>query len=52
MIKQSINMISSALDQAIMHMDSDQNTLSAMTEDRTEGIKAFFEKRDAQFKGN
>jgi|TARA_Y100000310_G_scaffold344219_2_gene455793 enoyl-CoA hydratase/carnithine racemase len=52
MIKQSINVISSALDQAIMHMDSDQNTLSALTEDRTEGVRAFFEKRDAEFKGN
>ena len=52
MIKQSINAVSGALDDAIMHMDADQNMLSMMTEDRTEGIKAFFEKREAEFKGN
>lgn len=52
MIKQSINAVSSAMDDAIMHMDTDQNVLTTMTEDRAEGIAAFFEKRDPDFKGN
>jgi enoyl-CoA hydratase/carnithine racemase len=52
MIKQSINAVSSALDNAIMHMDADQNLLTAGTQDRAEGTKAFFEKREPEFKGN
>lgn len=52
MIKQSVNMVSSALDQAIMHMDTDQNMLSASTQDRIEGIEAYFNNRDPDFTGN
>ena len=51
MIKQSINAVSGALDQAVMHMDTDQNILTTLTDDRAEGINAFFEKREPKFTG-
>ena len=52
MIKQSVNAIVSALDTSIMHMDVDQNLLSASTEDRREAIRAYLEKTDSKFVGN
>ncbi len=52
MIKKSINHVIGALDQAIMHMDADQHSLTMRTEDLKEGIASFFEKRDGNFKGN
>ena len=52
MVKRSVNAIASALDQAIMHMDSDQFMLTTKTEDYMEGITAFLEKRKPEFKGN
>lgn len=51
MIKRSVNAISSALDQALMHMDADQNILTAMTDDRREAIASYLAKRPATFKG-
>jgi len=52
MVKKSINAISSALDQSIMHMEMDQLMLTHLGEDNREGVMAFFEKRKAVFKGN
>jgi len=51
MIKQSINAVSSALDDAVMHMDTDQNLLTASTQDRIEGLSAYFENREPEFHG-
>ncbi len=52
MIKRSINRVSGALDQAIMHMDADQWLLTAHSDDMKEAIGAFFEKRKPTFTGN
>ena len=52
MVKRSVNAISSALDHAIMHMDSDQFLYATSGEDFQEAVQAFFQKRSAVFKGN
>ncbi|NWG45050.1 MAG: enoyl-CoA hydratase/isomerase family protein [Alphaproteobacteria bacterium] len=51
MIKRSVNAVSTALDAAIMHMDTDQWMLASQTEDFREGVTAFFEKRPPVFRG-
>lgn len=51
MIKQSINAVSNALDDAVMHMDTDQNLLSQFSDDRREAIEAYFDKRDPVYRG-
>ena len=51
MIKQSINALMDA-DRAVMHMDVDQNILSATTEDRAEAIRAYLAKEEPSFNGN
>ena len=52
MTKKSVNNISSALDNAIMHMDMDQLMLTLGTDDLKEGIAAFFGSRKGEYKGN
>ncbi len=52
MIKRSVNHISSALDQSIMHMDADQNLFTQQTEDRREAISAYLAKRPGSFSGD
>ena len=52
MIKQSVNAIANALDTSIMHMDVDQNLLTASTEDRREAIRSYLAKTNAEFKGD
>ena len=51
MVKRSVNVISSALDEAVMHMDPDQLLLATSSEDYSEGIKAFLETRRPDFTG-
>jgi enoyl-CoA hydratase/carnithine racemase len=51
MIKRSINQVSGALDQAVMHMDADQWLLATMSADFKEAVGAFFEKRKPTFTG-
>ena len=52
MIKRSINRVSGALDQALMHADSDQWLLATKSEDFKEAVTAFIDKRDPNFTGN
>ncbi len=51
MIKRSVNTIAGALDQAVMHMDTDQFLLASTTGDHAEAIAAFREKRPPVFEG-
>jgi enoyl-CoA hydratase/carnithine racemase len=51
MIKRSINTLVQALDQPIMHMDSEQYILASLTDDFKEGIEALIQRRPPVFKG-
>lgn len=52
MIKQSANQIAHALNHAIMHMDVDQNLLTAASEDRARAITAYRNKKPTEYDGN
>lgn len=51
MIKRSVNAVVGALDEAVMHMDSDQVLLAETTRDFQEAARAFLEKRTPNFTG-
>lgn len=52
MIKRSVNAIVSATDNAIMHMDVDQNLLTAASADRRVAIDAYRAKTEPRFTGD
>ena len=52
MIKNSVNELVYAADDATMHMDYDQTLLTHETKDRKEAVLSFFEKRDPEFTGD
>ena len=51
MTKQAINAHATANNQLASYMDSDQFTLTLLSQDYMEGITSFFEKRPPKFKG-
>jgi len=52
MIKQTLNQVAGALDASILHMDADQNLLTATTDDRRQAMLAFLNKTSATFVGD
>lgn len=52
MIKRSVNQIVSALDHAIMHMDSDQHLFNQSSDDRKAALDAYVNKKPPTFTGN
>ena len=52
MIKRSVHALAGALDEAVMHMDSDQVLLAETSGDFREAVQAFLEKRDPDLTGS
>ncbi len=51
MTKRAVNAHANALNEVASFMDADQFTLTQLTQDHTEGLTAFLEKRAGKFKG-
>jgi enoyl-CoA hydratase len=51
MTKLTVNRLAHALDDLASHMDVDQFALASLTEDHTEGVAAFLERRKPKFRG-
>jgi enoyl-CoA hydratase len=51
MTKLTVNRLAHALDDLASHMDVDQFALASLTEDHTEGVAAFLERRKPRFRG-
>ncbi len=52
MIKRSVDAVSNAFGDAVMHMDHEQWLLTSLSADYREGIAAFRERRKARFEGD
>jgi enoyl-CoA hydratase len=51
MTKMTVNRLAHALDDLASHMDIDQFALTSKTEDHSEGVAAFLERRKPTFRG-
>jgi enoyl-CoA hydratase len=52
MTKLTVNRLAHALGDLASHMDVDQFALASLTDDHTEGVAAFLERRKTRFKGS